>query len=270
MNGAPPSVASVHRYGRFCLGLSLALSATSRRPSLRPGTTSARKRSELNDLSATFEDLNIQNSGDVVKHLVHTTSLAAELLRGPGGRSTSSTRLSSKVCQVLSEAQNVCKEFLPQILRGHASVLRLLDLFVEALGAAGQSKDAFKQLETPLVVFHSKAPLAMRKGLQSRIVGVADTWPMILQILSPACFFKALYITTLHCLRSLMYIHLAKSKSDCFLSEKCHYLPEMPLNLLDGVYLRTNCLLAKHRLKPIHLAFPSLNWQQQCAGQARK
>jgi len=133
-------------------------------------TPRARKRSE-SDLSATFEDLNIQNSGDVVKHLVHTTSLAAELLRGPGGRST---RLSSKVCQVLSEAQNVCKEFLPQILRGHASVLRLLDLFVEALGAAGQTKDAFKQLETPLLVFHNKAPLAMRKGLQSRIVGVAD------------------------------------------------------------------------------------------------
>lgn len=193
-------MASVRRrYSRFsCLGLSLATLriASSLRPSLRfVRTPRARKRSE-SDLSATFEDLNIQNSGDVVKHLVHTTSLAAELLRGPGGRST---RLSSKVCQVLSEAQNVCKEFLPQILRGHASVLRLLDLFVEALGAAGQTKDAFKQLETPLVVFHNKAPLAMRKGLQSRIVGVADTWPTMLQILSPACFFKALYTTTLHC-----------------------------------------------------------------------
>lgn len=46
--------------------------------------------------------------------------------------------------------------------------------------------------------------------------------------------------------------------------------PGTPLNLFDGVYLRTNCLLAKHRLKPIHLAFPSPNWQQQCAGQVGK
>ena len=178
-----------------------------------------------------------------------------------------------RFCQVLSEAQNVCKEFLPQILRGHASVLRLLDLFVEALGAAGQTKDAFKQLETPLVVFHNKAPLAMRKGLQSRIVGVADTWPTMLQILSPACFFKALYTMSDP---SFTYSYSQKKKQSQSLTVfflttfSLSSWPGTPLNLFDGVYLRTNCLLAKHRLKPIHLAFPSPNWQQQCAGQVGK
>lgn len=148
--------------------------------------TCVRKRSE-SDLSATFEDLKIQSTGDVVKHLVHTTSLAAELLRGPGGKlrgpagPSSPSSLSSEICQVLSEAQSVCKAFLPQVLRGHASVSQLLDLFVEAFAIAGQPSHAsakafkaFKALETPLVIFHTKAPLAMRKALQSRIVGAAD------------------------------------------------------------------------------------------------
>lgn len=145
--------------------------------------TCVRKRSE-SDLSATFEDLKIQSTGDVVKHLVHTTSLAAELLRGPGGKlrgpadPSSPSSLSSEICQVLSEAQSVCKAFLPQVLRGHASVSQLLDLFVEAFAVAGQpshaSAKAFKALETPLVIFHTKAPLAMRKALQSRIVGAAE------------------------------------------------------------------------------------------------
>lgn len=86
-----------------------------------------------------------------------------------------------EICDVLSEAQSVCRAFLPQVLRGHALVSQLLDLFVEAFAAAGQSSNAFKSLETPLVVFHSKAPLAMRKALQSRIVGAADA-SFILQL----------------------------------------------------------------------------------------
>lgn len=138
------------------------------------------RRSE--NLSATFEDLNIKSTGDVVQHFVHTTSLAADLLRGPGGKCASkcaSCELSVEICDVLSQAQSVCRAFLPQILRGHALVSRLLDLFAEAFAAAGQSSNAFKSLETPLVVFHCKAPLAMRKALQSRIVGAADACFML-------------------------------------------------------------------------------------------
>ena len=51
------------------------------------------------------------------------------------------------------------------------------DLLEEAFAVAGQpvhASKAFKTLETPLVTFHTKAPLAMRKALQSRIVGAAD------------------------------------------------------------------------------------------------
>ena len=150
--------------------------------------TCVRKRSE-SDLSATFEDLKIQNTGDVVKHFLHTTSLAAELLRGPGGKlrdpaGPSSPSLSSEICQVLSEAQSVCKAFLPQVLRGHASVSKLLDLFVEAFDVAGQPSHAstfkaFKALEAPLVIFHTKAPLAMRKALQLRIVGADARFTLI-------------------------------------------------------------------------------------------
>lgn len=163
------------------------------------------RRSE--DLSATFEDLNIKSTGDVVQHFVHTTSLAADLLRGPGGKCASkcaSCELSVEICDVLSEAQGVCRAFLPQVLRGHALVSQLLDLFVEAFAAAGQSSNAFKSLETPLVVFHSKAPLAMRKALQSRIVGAADA-SFILQlrlrrnhIFSEICYSVHLLFVCLH------------------------------------------------------------------------
>ena len=203
--------------------------------------TCVRKGSE-SDLSATFEDLKIQSTGDVVKHLVHTTSLAAELLRGPGGKlrgpadPSSPSSLSSEICQVLSEAQSVCKAFLPQVLRGHASVSQLLDLFVEAFAVAGQpshaSAKAFKALETPLVIFHTKAPLAMRKALQSRIVGAADAWFILIQLQLS---------TFLISICTLLLLYNSRKLEN--------------RRLLFVASLRKNCSQKEPHLKPIHLAF---------------
>ncbi|CAK9005818.1 unnamed protein product [Durusdinium trenchii] len=108
--------------------------------------------------------------GDVVRSYLHTTALSAELLRGPGGRSKF---VSQEACKALVEAESVCKGFLPQVLRGSALVSKILDLLVESFRDAASGSNSFRALETPLLTFHNKAPLNMRKALQGRIVSAA-------------------------------------------------------------------------------------------------
>ncbi|CAK9048956.1 Hypothetical protein (Fragment) [Durusdinium trenchii] len=127
-------------------------------------------RAQRTEYSATFEDLKIQCTGDVVRSYLHTTALSAELLRGPGGRSKF---VSQEACKALVEAESVCKGFLPQVLRGSALVSKILDLLVESFRDAASGSNSFRALETPLLTFHNKAPLNMRKALQGRIVSAA-------------------------------------------------------------------------------------------------
>lgn len=129
-------------------------------------------RTAKRETTAYFESLNIQSTGDVVRHWVHTTSVSADLVRGPGGKGEGS----KAVHKAIEEAKAVCNSFLPRVLRDEKSVSQILDLLCNALSLAGDpsSRDAFAALESPLVSFHDNAPVAMRKALQGRFSGIAE------------------------------------------------------------------------------------------------
>ena len=131
-------------------------------------------RTAKRETTAYFESLNIQSTGDVVRHWVHTTSVSADLVRGPGGKGEGS----KAVHKAIEEAKAVCNSFLPRVLRDEKSVSQILDLLCNALSLAGDpsSRDAFAALESPLVSFHDNAPVAMRKALQGRFSGIAESW----------------------------------------------------------------------------------------------
>ena len=131
-------------------------------------------RTAKRETTAYFESLNIQSTGDVVRHWVQTTSVSADLVRGPGGKGEASRA----VHKAIEEAKTVCNSFLPRALRDEKSVSQILGLLGNALSLAGDpsSRDAFAALESVLVSFHDTAPVAMRKALQGRFSGIAESW----------------------------------------------------------------------------------------------
>ena len=133
-----------------------------------------RKLGAQRETTAYFESLDIKKTSDVVRHLIHTASLSADLVRGPGG----SGEMSQATGKAVQKALKVCKSFLPKVLRDQSSVSQILDLLCEALALAGHpsSREAFAALEKPLVSFHEAAPLAMRKALQARFATTAEPW----------------------------------------------------------------------------------------------
>eukprot|EP00440_Ansanella_granifera_P061865 gb/GFBE01067073.1/.p1 GENE.gb/GFBE01067073.1/~~gb/GFBE01067073.1/.p1 ORF type:complete len:347 (+),score=37.36 gb/GFBE01067073.1/:1-1041(+) len=131
----------------------------------------ARRRSDAEE-AGTYVPLGIETTSDVVQQRLHAVTLSAELLRGPGGVG----EMSVKAQKVLKRAEDFCNTRLPQALRGHPLVQRILDLLSEALKMAGTSgsRSAFHALQTPLLSFHENAPADMRKALQARISGAAE------------------------------------------------------------------------------------------------
>ena len=129
---------------------------------LIPCTACCRARKSRFDSTATFEDLNVQCTGDVVKHYLDTARLSAELLRAPG-----SDTLPPHVIEALKEARDVCKAFLPQALRQIPLALEILELLASSLESADPER--FRDLEEPLLRFHNQAPPQMRKALQARM-----------------------------------------------------------------------------------------------------
>ena len=163
------SACSGGKQGPFC-GLS---SVTSGVAAL--SAAAGRKLAAQREPTAYFESLNIKTTADVVRHLVHTTSISADLLRGPGGVG----EVSQAARKAVEDAMSVCKSFLPRVLRDQRSVADILDLLSNALAAAGSpsSREAFTLLRDPLVSFHTGAPSPMRKALQTRFANVADPLP---------------------------------------------------------------------------------------------
>lgn len=139
-----------------------------------------RARRRRRESFATFEDLNVQCTGDVVKHYLHTTILAAELLRGPGGRAKAFP--SQHITHVLYEARDICKAFLPQALRQIPLAVEILELLASSLESGDPER--FRGLEMPLLRFHNQAPPQMRKALQARMslaaskLGCPEAYPL--------------------------------------------------------------------------------------------
>lgn len=122
--------------------------------------------------AGTFVPLGISGTADVVRERLRAVAVAAELLRGPGGRGA--------VGPACEKALAGCSAFadqrLPAALRGRPRVVHVLKLLRAALDAAGGegSQEAFLELEAPLLALHDSESAQVRKAFHGRLMGAAD------------------------------------------------------------------------------------------------